>query len=197
MPVRLNGSSSGFVELAAPAAAGSTTLELPTDSIKPGLVLLAQESFSAVSTVSVDSVFSAEYDNYRLVASITGSTSLLMLARLRASGTDDTGTNYSRNELVGATTPSATRSTGQTSFYFIAGETYGPTTQVADIYNPAKAAYTRVTSQMAWSSSATNPTLIMHMNQHALASAYDGMTFFTSTGTATGSLSIFAYRSTL
>ena len=194
MPVRLNGSSSGFVELAAPAVAGSTTLELPTDSIKPGLVLLAQESFSAVSSVSVDSVFSAEYDNYKVVFRGNASTTLGLRIRFRAAGTDAAGATEYREQrmyLYGSATVNGTYNTssfiGLNSLF---ASSYGAV--ALDISGPFLA---QTTSVMGLASSDTWAGYIGSVN--GTGSSFDGITFLSSSGTFTGSLSIYGYRKVL
>ena len=64
-----------------------------------GLVHIATESFNAVSSVSIDDVFSSTYDNYRVLfhGSSTASASTGLLVRLRVSGSDITTTTYRYN----------------------------------------------------------------------------------------------------
>lgn len=58
MPVRINGSTSGYVELAAPAVAGSTSLTLPATS---GTVALVPTTSGAGNTTSGQSTSSTSY----------------------------------------------------------------------------------------------------------------------------------------
>ena len=61
----------------------------------PGLTLISTTSFSAVSSVSIDSVFSATYDNYKVYLNITSFTaSPSITIRMRASGTNNSSSNY-------------------------------------------------------------------------------------------------------
>jgi hypothetical protein len=89
MTLRLNGSTSGYVEIDAPAAAGSNTLVLPTGNGTSGQVLSTNGSgalswvqggrilqvVQAVSTVQVDSSTST-YADTGLTASITPSSAV-------------------------------------------------------------------------------------------------------------------------
>lgn len=97
--VRLYGATSGYLELQAPDVSPDSTLVLPSDSLQPGLVHLHTESFSAVSSVSIDDVFSSTYDNYRILfhGSSTSSSSTGLLMRLRVSGSDITTSTYKYN----------------------------------------------------------------------------------------------------
>lgn len=67
-----------------------------TLSATPGLRYITGASFSAVSSVSLpNNSFSSTYRNYRLMLNITNmSTTMTITSRLRASGTDNTTSNY-------------------------------------------------------------------------------------------------------
>lgn len=194
MPVRLNGSTSGYVELAAPAVAGTTSLELPTDSIKPGLVLVAAQSFSAVSSVSVNNCFTATYENYRVLLRCSRSTSNVIQYRLRVSGTDST-TNYDLRSAVAAGTNSFTTSasTVQSSGYIQGMSSSDPTWAEMELSSPAIATPTFVSHR---ASSYVND-ISLNLLYHNVSTAYDGITIFPSAGTITGTLRVYGYRNSL
>jgi hypothetical protein len=58
-----------------------------------GLVRVGGTSFSAVASVSYDNVFTSTYENYLIVGYATG-TSPALTMRMRASGTDNSSSNY-------------------------------------------------------------------------------------------------------
>jgi hypothetical protein len=61
---------------------------------KAGMVLLNTTSFSAVSSQSINNVFSSTYTNYRILLNLTAaSVTTTTFLRLRTAS-DDTGTNY-------------------------------------------------------------------------------------------------------
>jgi hypothetical protein len=81
---------------------GATAIEALGDAIDAtvfalpsgGLTLINTTSFSAVASQSVDSVFSATYDQYKILVTLSGvSTDALMQLQLRASGST-LATNY-------------------------------------------------------------------------------------------------------
>jgi hypothetical protein len=73
-----------------------TTLENATNG---GLVPLATSTFSAVSSVDIDDVFSADYTNYKITVRIlTQSASATWTTQLRSGGTTITA-NYNTNRL--------------------------------------------------------------------------------------------------
>lgn len=62
---------------------------------KIGLWLIANASFSAVSAVNVNSCFTADYDDYVINIKLTAwSTGQAATLRMRASGTDNTASEY-------------------------------------------------------------------------------------------------------
>ena len=83
-----------------------------------GLDLISTTSFSAVSSVSVSSCFSATYDNYliKLNSTTVASSNSSISLRLRVGGTDTT-TNYRTQYIAGnGATVSGGRSITETSF---------------------------------------------------------------------------------
>ena len=61
----------------------------------PGLVHIYTTTFSAVASVSLDNVFTSDYDNYKVIINITSTGgSGVFYMRMRAVGTDNTTTDY-------------------------------------------------------------------------------------------------------
>ena len=83
-----------------------------------GLVLLQAETLTAVSSISLNNVFSAAYENYKIVFSVTTGASGTSSLRLRASAADETGSNYNQQRFsaVGNTT-TAVRDTSVTTWF--------------------------------------------------------------------------------
>ncbi len=61
----------------------------------PGLTLVASNTFSAVSTLSINDCFSATYNNYQILISASTSTDITVRARLRVAGSDLSTSTYS------------------------------------------------------------------------------------------------------
>lgn len=192
MPLRLNGATSGYVQLAAPAVAGSTSLVLPTDSVQPGLVLVATSAFSAASTVSVDGCFTSTYENYRLLVNIDGaSTTNSAQIRLRASGSDS-AVNYNQfGWIASGGTLSANSGTGNTYITLATTTTTDGSFSVVEIGRPALAAITHIYFQQYASNT---PAGIAGICAHTTSSAYDGFSVIASTGTITGRVRVYGYR---
>lgn len=69
-----------------------------------GIKLLSRDTFTTVTSVSLDNVFSSSYKQYKIVTDVDSSSGSNVLFRLRASGTDNSATNYKRTYLVGTST---------------------------------------------------------------------------------------------
>lgn len=81
-------------------------------ALLPGLVLLSSSSFSAVSEVNIDSVFSSTYDQYLLKfeeddSDTAGETRL----QWRSSGSNNSTTNYSHQNNAFTTSTTSVRVT--------------------------------------------------------------------------------------
>ena len=72
----------------------STGLEWQTPASGSGLTLISTTSFSAVTSQSFNSVFTSTYTNYTIYLSMFSSSGAVVAMRFRASGTDNTSSNY-------------------------------------------------------------------------------------------------------
>jgi hypothetical protein len=173
-----------------------TAMNTALGTKKSGLVLLNTTSFSGVASQSVNDVFSATYDNYKiLLNNFTGSTGTTVNMRLRVSGADASGTNYNRELLsCSNTTVSAVRSTGLNSFEAIS-RMQGSTPIMTDIHlvNPFIASETTAKIQDTEGQVGTNINLLLATFNHTLATSYTGFTLL-SGGNMTGSVSVYGYN---
>jgi hypothetical protein len=114
---------------------GATAIETLGDAIdasmntalgtkKAGMVLLNTTSFSGVTSQALDGVFTATYQNYRVVLTISNSTAnnnLIFRWRTGSPAADVTAANYERSgitQYASSGTVTARGSTGQSLFYF-------------------------------------------------------------------------------
>jgi hypothetical protein len=98
----------------------ATDLDVEWGTASSGLTLLNTTTVSgSVSSQSINSVFTSTYENYLIVASLVGTTVEAFNMRLRASGTDNTSSNYFTTGLdfdTGTATISVRNGDPQTSF---------------------------------------------------------------------------------
>lgn len=196
--IRLYGSTSGYLELQAPAVAPDAVLTLPSDSVQPGLVHLHTETFSAVSSVSIDNVFSSTYDNYRILARhvTTDSGMQTMNIRLRSGGVDETSNLYYMARIYwlnSSTSAAAVAGWPDTKFptFTLSGNKTSHTS--ADIFSPNKAEFTAF-SIVTGAQGGTTNQFSVSQGHHEVNTQADGFTIAASTGSVTGSLSVYGYR---
>ena len=102
--IKLKGDTSGSVTIAAPDTGSDVTLTLPASAGTiatqdyaagaGGLVHINTTTFSAVSSVSLNDVFTSDYDDYRIVIRSLAVSASSFGLRMRASGTDNTAAQY-------------------------------------------------------------------------------------------------------
>ena len=155
-----------------------------------GLVHINTTTFSAVSSVSLNDVFTSDYQNYEIVLPFeSSSTGADMTLRLRAGGTDSTATNYYIQQLYILANNSPSGVYGNNAQYVFSGS---GTTKYAGritLYRPNEAVYTFANS-FFWNQA---PSLMFRGMEHQLATAYDGLTIYPSTGTITGTIRVYGY----
>lgn len=212
MTLRLNGSTSGYVELDAPAVAGTTALALPATSgtvatqayvdtaeadaiAAGGLQLITTQTFSAVSSVSVNNCFTSTYGNYRVVVAHTGTdaSTVALRLRFRVSGSDNTSSLYSFAGRYDATTGEGRMlATNQTSA--IVGDIGNTNCGVVfDVLSPNQSARTLFMSQAsAWGTS--QGSAVWSNGVFFADTVFDGFTLYPGSGTTTGTIRVYGYK---
>jgi hypothetical protein len=162
-----------------------------------GLTLLNTTNFTAQSSVSLDNVFSATYDHYRLLLNITSATNGgYLLARLRVGGSDNTGASYSSavvqaafasgslgNDFGGSTATSWGR-----FGYLDAGS--DPEQLSSDIMSPfltEKTAFYNFQSRPAYGHQTAGGVF-------QATTSFDGITIYPTSGTITGTVLVYGYN---
>ena len=164
-------------------------------TIGGGLAIVKTETaFSAVSSLTADSVFSSTYTNYRMIVRFTTSAADLAM-QFRASGTDTTS-GYNYQQLRGQdTTASAARSASQSSAT-IADSSSGSFVSLCsvEICGPNLAEPTLFSSLNAKSAGAyTAPSVVNFGGNQSGTTQFDGIKLLVSSGTMTGSYTIYGY----
>jgi hypothetical protein len=151
---------------------------------------------SGVTSQSFNNVFSATYDNYRIMFNniINVSSGGVISIRLRASGTDNSSNNYMRQYAsFNGTSVSAARATNQTSWAEVCYTNTGNDKNAwIDIYSPFNTQYTNALQMGNDNGSST----ILFINQAYglnVNTSYDGFTVINSQS-MTGSVSVYGYN---
>lgn len=222
MPLKINGLTTGSATLQAQNTGSDITLTLPGSTAtlattanvtaQSGLVPITPSSvvngslsgytttFSSVSSVSLNGVFSSTYDNYRVIINnfthnSAGQVQVWM--RLRLSGTDASGaTDYKTQwwRLYGGVTAANGGSTGQNLMSLGYASTGGKASYSMDIMDPGRAATTtQVFQGHAYQSDIATYIAINGSNSHTVSTAYDGFTISSDSSTFSGTVRVYAY----
>ncbi|HSG62767.1 MAG TPA: hypothetical protein VLA24_15180 [Pseudomonadales bacterium] len=182
------------------AGLGGLVLVSPTSIANSGGSASAsggEVTFTGVSSVSLNGVFSSAYENYRIVfngiSSSATATGLNM--RFRASGTDASSSLYLWGGvyITQGAGPTRNYSGGLAATGEIAAVADYTGDFTADIIQPALAANSSWVSSYLGSgtSSAVYGTI---SGAHTAATSYDGCTIYPNVGTITGKIRVYGYK---
>jgi hypothetical protein len=154
-------------------------------------------TFSSCATLSLNGVFTSSYDNYMVAIRGTSSDDAGTVgARLRASTTDASGTNYTRQRLdASGTTVGAGRDTSAATYTRLMvlddGQRSGG---VAYVFGPYLAQPTAFRSVSA--SAYLDAYIRDWASTHSLSTSYDGITLANEFGAATisGLVTVFGFN---
>jgi hypothetical protein len=156
-----------------------------------GLTLITSESFSAVSSVSINDCFTTQYDFYKILIRATHSVGAGLSMRLRASGTD-TSSNYAFQQFLGNNTSiSGSRATSQTAMPV-------GTLQInlgasdTQLFSPALVSRTIFITNSY--DAAGNSIARDFRGAHQADVAHDGLTILVGSGTMTGTIRVYGYE---
>ena len=169
--------------------------------LKTGLVLVSSSTFSAATTVSVDSVFSSTYANYRIIlgASTTAAASVVALNTVLRVGGVSTATNYSYVRTAQSNIPTTVISSAQAGanwppfFANGTGASSQPAYNVYDLFAPNLAAWTNFVLLNYYTASSSG-TEVMNVSggMQASTTQFDGIGF-TSASAVSGTIRIYGY----
>ena len=150
-------------------------------------------TFSTCATLSLNGVFSADYDNYMIVMRHTSSTAHDVPMRLRSSGTDNsTASSYVYQRInASSTTIAGVRSTTNQWYTNQAWNTQRAGV-VFHLYGPYLAqptAYRTITV-----SDPSSASILDHAGTHNQSTSYDGFSLLPDAGNFTGLLAVYGMR---
>lgn len=161
------------------------------------LVLTGSADFTTSSAVNINNCFSATYLNYLVLINITAvsATDCDMSVRLRVGGVDNSSSNYYNNVLFNnGSSVAGYRPAVATSWDF-GNMASSKATQLAfqgTFLDPFSSITTKVLSQSnRWNSSDNNQATMV--NEHRVASSFDGVSFIPTSGTISGKIRIYGY----
>ena len=175
-------------------AAGGLVMVTPTTIANSGGTATLTDgavSFSGVSSVSLNGVFTSAYQNYVVVTSGIRSAAGAVLARLRSSGTDDSNTAYVTQYIqADSTTIAGARSTQNYWEVFRWDDNVSAAT--ITLFQPKDATRTVFTSESIYAFS--DAYIRNFVGSFTNDTSFDGITFYVSSGTITGTIRVYGYR---
>ena len=151
-------------------------------------------TFSGCSSISLNGCFSGDYDNYRVLVANENSASGDRYLRLRVSGTDNTSSIYNRQNISGSGSSANAARQGDANAWNMANQSANEGQSVsATFFRPAEAAWTA--GEYFMTRDPATPSFYVGYLSHRASTAYDGLTFYTSTGTMTGTIRVYGFKS--
>ena len=149
-------------------------------------------TFSGVSSLTINGLFSAAAQNYRVVISMTNSISNIGMARFTTGGTPNSSASYGTQEIYAdGAGVSGSRSSSQAEFrwtsYIV---TSGASVGSVDIFDPFSATPTNFISQSMRADLIQTP----QMGRFSGSTSFDGLYFFPSSGNISGKIRVYSYR---
>jgi hypothetical protein len=174
--------------------ASNTQMDFEWGAASSGLTVINTTSFSAVSSQSINDVFSATYASYKIITNITTSDAAPSLQfRLRVSGTDTTSGYRSQYLFGNNTSIGGSRDlTNQWTMSYVVSNR--PTNPTFNVHNPFA---TNTTTAEVNYIEAPIGSIISYLTVFGIdnTTSYTGCTIYPSTGTMTGSITILGLSS--
>ena len=169
-------------------AIDATVFGLPT----AGMTLITATTFTAQSTINVNSCFSATYENYRIVFSFSNLNSSTNTIRLRTGTTDNTASTYGyRHWLVADAAQAATVGNNTQSWLGVSANTYGGFT--LDVNSPQKSQRTTHSIFGTAMASSASGTLNIGAGIFNDNTVFDGFSLL-GTANMTGTLRVYGLK---
>ena len=157
----------------------------------PGLELITSETFSAVSSVSVNGCFSSSYGYYRIILHASLATGNANLAfRFRVGGSDDSSAAYNNATLQCLTGGVSNwyHASGATN-YLLSTVTTTPSGVVVDLQNPFDSSPKNATQNSSETAGSRFGGLYF-----TNSTSFDGFTIYPTGSTITGELRVYGYK---
>ena len=132
--------------------------------------------FSACTSLSLNGVFTSDYDNYMIMWSSTSTSGNSPLGRLRASGTDATANEYvSQYIFAGSTTVAGSRDASATNRFGISGS-WSTSKSAFTLYMFGPNLAQPTAGRSVVEASQDGATIYDNAWSHSASTAYDGLT---------------------
>jgi hypothetical protein len=185
------------IEAALPTVGGLAPATPTTIANSGGSASLSGNTvtFTGVTSVSLNGCFTGDCDNYRIVMKILSSVNNAFLFRLRNAGTDNTASNYSYQNMFGyngANVAGSGANPNDTGRIGAIGTTN--CMLIADLASPAVAETKSLVGTVTRRTSEGSIEIYTEGNYLAQTTTFDGISFRVSSGTISGTVSIYGYK---
>jgi hypothetical protein len=153
-------------------------------------------TFANCTALSLNGVFSADYDNYQIVMNFFGGagSSQQVFYRLRNSGVDATATDYTwQSLLANHTSISSVRTTSTNYGYMVVAGVDAWSGCIGNIYGPYLSQPTASRSVNS-SSLSTGSVIWDFATTHSLSSSYDGISLIPGGDHISGRVAVYGMR---
>lgn len=160
----------------------------------PGLVLITDEAFTAVSAISINGCFSATYENYFINYTSEHTTSVADLnVRFRVSGSDNTTSNYNyvRQRISSAGSGFDTRSEARSTNLGVVASSVSPNHGHMYVMKPFAAEATGVIVAQVSPNVANSERGVFSFSS---TTSFDGFTLYPASGAITGTIRVYGYK---
>jgi|GEM_PF-5312196 len=198
----LRADGAGGAAFASVSTAQGLTLLVPSSVTVGGTAATGSVSatgtitFGTATSVSVNDVFSATYDNYVIVLNgVLGDAGFLTM-RLRVAGSDESASQYfTQSIFAGGSSVSAARTSSATSW----NEAFRIETAVQNLgmfylYNPFKTIVTTAQSSLTTAASGSGIDFTSYGRGLNTTTSYTGFTITPATNSITGSISTYGFN---
>jgi hypothetical protein len=180
------------------ATTGLVEITPPTISVTGGSGSISATgvvSFTSASVISLNGIFSATYNFYKLVIAGTSSGDVGFSGRYRLAGVDETGSNYSMTGVYtnNAAGPSRTNTAGGTATEIGTLGANGFGCEVT-FFNPFSTSHKKTYISHSFANYASDRDNRIIGGQYNATTSYDSFTFYPSSGTFTGTISIYGFN---
>jgi hypothetical protein len=165
-----------------------------TSGLEPGLVFLTTQTFSAVGSFSLPAnTFTSTYDHYKIFLTIESHTNNSRLtARLRAAGSDLSGSNYASAtaQFAYGSVTVGNDNAGTANNVMYLGYTDGRKNLILEVLNPKATQYTTMYSF----DDRVDYGLQYSGGVYKVTTSVDSLTIIQGSGTITGYYSVYGYN---
>ena len=169
------------------------------DVADSALVHIATETFSAVASQAVESVFSATYDSYKIIIVITGNTGDAVLRLKLRNGATDDSTSYTESRIRLENTTITAQNTNLGTAGFFIGETNGADNNTSvsteiEINDPFKNTFTSGLIKTGYTENGCAHALGTSRLKHETQGVINGLKILQTANTISGRVSVYGYR---